>query len=159
MYVGYIVIVNLVRADIGPQGIVHGTTLTLLNAGRKYLGSADLKGKLFVTSGLGGMSGAQAKAAVICDAITVVAEINPAAVKKRHDQHWVMEAYESLDQIIDRIKTARKVCCTICAVIINVVGGQTSEHSIPRKCGGFMGTSCEGNGYPSGIGVRSDITS
>ena len=66
---------------IGPQGIVHGTTLTLLNAGRKYLGTVDdLAGKLFVTAGLGGMSGAQAKAAVVCGAVTIVAEVSKEAV-------------------------------------------------------------------------------
>jgi urocanate hydratase len=63
-------------ADIGPQGIVHGTTITILNAGRKYLGSSELAGKVYISSGLGGMSGAQAKAAVICGAIGVVAEVN-----------------------------------------------------------------------------------
>src|SRR3989338_4152324 len=67
---------------IGPQGIVHGTTITLLNAGRRQ-GFDSLEGKLFVTSGLGGMSGAQAKAAVIAGAIGVIAEINPKAVQKR----------------------------------------------------------------------------
>ena len=100
----------LLCVDIGPQGIVHGTTLTLLNAGRKYLGSAELAGKVFVTSGLGGMSGAQAKAAVICGAITVIAEVNPSAVNKRHSQGWVIEKYDNLDQVIERVKSARKVC-------------------------------------------------
>ena len=66
--------------DIGPQGIVHGTALTVLNAGRKYLGSAELAGKVYVTSGLGGMSGAQAKAAVICGAVGVVAEVSGTAI-------------------------------------------------------------------------------
>src|SRR6185503_10042677 len=70
---------------IGPQGIVHGTTITLLNAGRLYLGTgeAGLAGKVYVTSGLGGMSGAQAKAAVIAGAVGVVAEVNPKAVEAR----------------------------------------------------------------------------
>lgn len=62
--------------DIGPQGIVHGTTLTVLNAGRKYLGLEDLRGKVFVSSGLGGMSGAQPKAGTICGCISVTAEVN-----------------------------------------------------------------------------------
>jgi len=93
---------------IGPQGIVHGTTLTVLNAGRKYLGSADLAGKVFVTSGLGGMSGAQGKAAVICGAISIIAEVNPDAVKKRYGQGWVMEMYDDLDKVIERVKSARK---------------------------------------------------
>lgn len=96
---------------IGPQGIVHGTTITVLNAGRKILaeGETDLKGKLFVTSGLGGMSGAQPKATVIAGAICVVAEINPKAALKRHQQGWVDEVYEDLDEIILRIKKARQV--------------------------------------------------
>jgi urocanate hydratase len=92
---------------IGPQGIVHGTTITLLNAGRKYLETSDLHGKVFVTAGLGGMSGAQAKAAVICGAIGVVAEINLAAINKRHEQGWVMEKTDDLDALIHRIKQAR----------------------------------------------------
>ncbi|MDX2445046.1 MAG: urocanate hydratase [Bacteroidales bacterium] len=95
---------------IGPQGIVHGTTITLLNAGRKILneGETDLRGKLFVTSGLGGMSGAQPKAAVIAGAICVVAEINPKAALKRHQQGWVDEVYEDLDEIILRIERAKQ---------------------------------------------------
>ncbi|MDA3886515.1 MAG: urocanate hydratase [Candidatus Delongbacteria bacterium] len=92
---------------IGPQGIVHGTTITVLNAGRK-IGNEGLGGKLFVTSGLGGMSGAQAKAAVIAGAIGVIAEINPKAVYTRHSQGWVDEVYEDLDKLIDRINVAKK---------------------------------------------------
>ncbi|EGG22531.1 urocanate hydratase [Cavenderia fasciculata] len=92
---------------IGPQGIVHGTTITLLNAGRKYLSIESLAGKLFITSGLGGMSGAQAKAAVICGAIGVVAEVSLDAVTKRHKQGWVMEVYSDLDELINRIKLAK----------------------------------------------------
>lgn len=91
---------------IGPQGIVHGTTITVLNAGRMK-GGNGLKGKLFVTSGLGGMSGAQAKAAVICGAVGVIAEINPTAARKRHAQGWVDEIYSDLDQLIPRIKQAQ----------------------------------------------------
>ncbi|MCD4772662.1 MAG: urocanate hydratase [Bacteroidales bacterium] len=94
---------------IGPQGIVHGTTITLLNAGRKIQKENEgLEGKLFVTSGLGGMSGAQAKAAVIAGAIGVIAEVNPLAAKKRHEQGWVDELYDDLDKTIARIKTAQK---------------------------------------------------
>ncbi len=94
---------------IGPQGIVHGTTITLLNAGRKYLGTGDagLAGKVFVTSGLGGMSGAQAKAAVIAGAIGVVAEMNPAALEKRHAQGWVQEVESDFDKVVARIEKAR----------------------------------------------------
>jgi urocanate hydratase len=94
---------------IGPQGIVHGTTITVLNAGRRIKGGdGTLAGKLFVTSGLGGMSGAQAKAAVIAGAIGVVAEINPFAVDKRHSQGWVDEVYDDLDRLMARIKVAKK---------------------------------------------------
>ena len=90
---------------IGPQGIVHGTTITILNAARKV--TADgISGTVFVTSGLGGMSGAQAKAAVIAGAIGVVAEINPGVVKKRHEQGWVDEVYTDLDELVRRLMQA-----------------------------------------------------
>lgn len=93
---------------IGPQGIVHGTTITLLNAGRKIARNAEsLAGKLFVSAGLGGMSGAQAKAAVIAGAIAIVAEINPLAVSKRHAQGWVDEVFTDLDALLVRIQRAR----------------------------------------------------
>jgi urocanate hydratase len=94
---------------IGPQGIVHGTTITVLNAGRMKAKSLDegMKGKIFVTSGLGGMSGAQAKAAVIAGAICVVAEINPMASRKRHEQGWVDELYTNLDHLLARMEKAR----------------------------------------------------
>jgi urocanate hydratase len=96
---------------IGPQGIVHGTTITLLNAGRKYLGipeGEDLRGRVFVSSGLGGMSGAQAKAAVITGAVGVIAEINPKALKKRLDQGWLMESETDLDRVLRRLEEARR---------------------------------------------------
>ena len=95
---------------IGPQGIVHGTTITLLNAGRLHLGlSGDegLSGKLFVTSGLGGMSGAQAKAAVIAGAVCVIAEVNPDALTKRHEQGWLSEVENDLDKLMARVEVAR----------------------------------------------------
>lgn len=94
---------------IGPQGIVHGTTLTLLNAGRKYLhGCNDLRGKVFVTSGLGGMSGAQGKAARICGAIAVIAEVNRAAIDKRKSQGWVDEVFNEpeLEAVLARVRRA-----------------------------------------------------
>ncbi len=94
---------------IGPQGIVHGTTITILNAARKYLGVAPdqpLGGTLFVTSGLGGMSGAQAKAGTIAGAVTVIAEINPEPVYKRHKQGWLMEVETDLDHLLLRIEKA-----------------------------------------------------
>merc|ERR1712241_1447352 len=93
---------------IGPQGIVHGTTLTLLNAGRKYLGLNSLSGKVFLTSGLGGMSGAQPKAAVICGCIGIVVEMSYEALRKRYDQGWIDEIIDNLDVLIKRTKEARK---------------------------------------------------
>ena len=93
---------------IGPQGIVHGTTITVLNACRKYLDRDDPAGTVFVTSGLGGMSGAQAKAAVIAGAVGVIAEINPKAARKRHEQGWLDELYEDVDEVIDRMEKARQ---------------------------------------------------
>jgi urocanate hydratase len=93
---------------IGPQGIVHGTTITVLNAGRKIEKNKEgIGGKLFVTSGLGGMSGAQPKAAVIAGAIGVIAEINPKAVQTRHSQGWVDEVYTDLDELLKRIEKAK----------------------------------------------------
>jgi len=84
---------------IGPQGIVHGTTITVLNACRKIGGGTE--GKLFVTSGLGGMSGAQPKAGNIAGVVSITAEVNPAAAYKRHDQGWVDEVIEDIDSAID----------------------------------------------------------
>ena len=89
---------------IGPQGIVHGTTLVVLNASRKYLGSSNLAGKVFLTSGLGGMSGAQAKAAVIAGCIGIVAEVSSDAVHKRHQQGWVQEIYEDQQVLWERVR-------------------------------------------------------
>ena len=94
---------------IGPQGIVHGTTITVLNAGRKHLkpGHKDLGGMLFVSSGLGGMSGAQPKAGNIAGVVSVIAEINPKAVQKRYEQGWVDEVFEDLDALLQRVTKAR----------------------------------------------------
>lgn len=99
---------------IGPQGIVHGTTITVLNAARMHCAKhkavvtdEDIKGKLFVSSGLGGMSGAQPKAAVIAGVVGIVAEINPKAVQKRYEQGWVDEVYTDLDLLIARALKAR----------------------------------------------------
>jgi len=94
---------------IGPQGIVHGTTITILNAARKYLGRTSddgLAGVLYVTSGLGGMSGAQAKAAVIAGAVCIIAEIDPVPAHKRHSQGWLSELYEDLDELCSRAEKA-----------------------------------------------------
>jgi urocanate hydratase len=94
---------------IGPQGIVHGTAITILNAARLRSGEkrGNLKGRIFVSSGLGGMSGAQPKAAVIAGGICVIAEINPKAIKIRRDQGWVDEVYTDLDKIAERMEKAR----------------------------------------------------
>ncbi len=98
---------------IGPQGIVHGTTITVMNAARKQLKARgiagtreNMKGMLFVTAGLGGMSGAQPKAGNIAGVVSVTAEINPLAARKRYDQGWVDELHENLDELIPRIRKA-----------------------------------------------------
>ena len=95
---------------IGPQGIVHGTTITVMNAARKrFTGDrTSARGMLFVSSGLGGMSGAQPKAGNISGVVSVVAEINPKAARKRFEQGWVDELHESLDELIPRIRQAVK---------------------------------------------------
>ncbi|QSE96407.1 urocanate hydratase [Fulvivirga lutea] len=93
---------------IGPQGIVHGTTITVLNAGRKISKAGEgLAGKLFVSSGLGGMSGAQPKAGNIAGCVSVVAEINPKATNTRHSQGWVDEVIADLDQLVNRVNRAK----------------------------------------------------
>lgn len=98
---------------IGPQGIVHGTTITVMNAARMQLRkrglegtAAQMRGILFVTAGLGGMSGAQPKAGNIAGVVSVTAEINPLAAHKRHDQGWVDELHDNLDELIPRIRKA-----------------------------------------------------
>ncbi len=93
---------------IGPQGIVHGTTITVLNAARRKFapGQTDAKGMLFVSSGLGGMSGAQPKAGNIAGVVSVVAEINPKAAYKRYEQGWVDELHDQLDELIPAIRKA-----------------------------------------------------
>ena len=94
---------------IGPQGIVHGTTITVMNAARKVAqqGEDPFAGKLFVTSGLGGMSGAQPKAANISGVVSVTAEVNPMASHKRHEQGWVDEILSDINELADRVKTAK----------------------------------------------------
>ncbi|CAH0294356.1 urocanate hydratase [Chryseobacterium sp. Bi04] len=91
---------------IGPQGIVHGTTITALNAFRKI--NKEPQGGLFVTSGLGGMSGAQPKAGNIAGCVTVCAEVNPKITKIRHDQKWVNEIHEDLDELVQRVREAQQ---------------------------------------------------
>jgi urocanate hydratase len=100
---------------IGPQGIVHGTTITVMNAARMCLrnrglasGNDDFKGMLFVTAGLGGMSGAQPKAAKVAGLVSISAEINPAASRKRHAQGWVDEVFTDLSEVIKRAQKARQ---------------------------------------------------
>lgn len=94
---------------IGPQGIVHGTTITVMNAFRKKLKPGESpKGKIFLTAGLGGMSGAQPKAGTIAGCVTVCAEVNPAAARKRHEQGWVDELIEDLDDLVLRVKQAKE---------------------------------------------------
>ena len=91
---------------IGPQGIVHGTTITVLNGCRK-IDDQGTAGKLFVTAGLGGMSGAQPKAGNIAGVISVTAEVNPAATWKRHEQGWVDEVISDLDELVTRVRKAK----------------------------------------------------
>ena len=94
---------------IGPQGIVHGTTITVLNACRKISKHGEgIAGKLFVTSGLGGMSGAQPKASSIAGCISVTAEVNPKATHTRHSQGWVDEVYTDLDELCSRVIKAKE---------------------------------------------------
>ena len=94
---------------IGPQGIVHGTTITVMNAARMHSRpGSENRGKLFVSSGLGGMSGAQGKASVIAGVVGIIAEINPKAIRTRYSQGWVDEVYTELDPLIDRALQARE---------------------------------------------------
>ncbi len=94
---------------IGPQGIVHGTTITVMNAFRKMLKKGETpEGKIFLTAGLGGMSGAQPKAGNIAGCITIAAEVNPKAATKRHEQGWVDVLIDSMDELIVRVKQAQE---------------------------------------------------
>lgn len=114
---------------IGPQGIVHGTTITVMNAARKQLKARgiagtreNMKGMLFVTAGLGGMSGAQPKAGNIAGVVSVTAEINPLAARKRYDQGWVDELHENLDELIPCVRKAMEAKETVSlAYVGNVV--------------------------------------
>jgi len=119
---------------IGPQGIVHGTTITVLNAVRRLAKSRDdIKGKLFLTAGLGGMSGAQPKAGNIAGVISVTAEVNPKAVTTRHSQGWVDEVINDLNLLVDRVKKAQaaKEVVSI-AYLGNVV--DIWENLMKREC-------------------------
>lgn len=93
---------------IGPQGIVHGTTITVLNAGRKIAKDGEgLAGKVFLTAGLGGMSGAQPKAGNIAGCVSITAEVNPKATHTRHSQGWVDEVIDDIEKLADRIRIAK----------------------------------------------------
>ena len=130
---------------IGPQGIVHGTTITVMNAARKQLKARgiagtreNMKGMLFVTAGLGGMSGAQPKAGNIAGVVSVTAEINPLAARKRYDQGWVDELHENLDELIPRIRKAMENKETVSlAYVGNVVDlwERLADENIPVDLG------------------------
>lgn len=140
---------------IGPQGIVHGTTITVLNAARKQGGGTA--GKLFVTAGLGGMSGAQPKAGNIAGVVSITAEINPAATQKRYQQGWVDEVHENLDELFRKVEEARsKKIARSFAYQGNVVDlwEYIADHDIHVDLGSDQ-TSCHnpyaGGYYPVGI--------
>ena len=147
---------------IGPQGIVHGTTITVMNAGRLMLrgGDGSLKGKVFVTSGLGGMSGAQPKATVIAGGICVVAEVNPKATAQRHSQGWVDEVYTSLDELAGRLMKARQAGEAVSlAYQGNVVDlwEYLLEKDIPVELGSdqtSLHNPFAGGYYPAGMGLE-----
>jgi len=145
---------------IGPQGIVHGTTITLLNAGRLYLNASEgLRGKIFVTAGLGGMSGAQAKAAVIAGAVCVVAEVNPDAAEKRHRQGWVDQLSYDLDETVTLMESARSEGrATSIAYVGNVI--DLWEHLAREEISIDLGSDqtslhipFSGGYYPAGLSV------
>ena len=127
---------------IGPQGIVHGTTITLLNAARLHLGledSADLSGVTFITSGLGGMSGAQAKAATIAGAACIIAETNRHAAEKRHEQGWLTTITDSIDEAIDTmVSSAEKGEAISIGLVGNIV--ELWERCIEREINVDLGS-------------------
>ncbi|HSI71302.1 MAG TPA: urocanate hydratase [Gillisia sp.] len=144
---------------IGPQGIVHGTTITVLNALRK-IGKSQGEAALFLTSGLGGMSGAQPKAGNIAGCVTVCAEVNPKAVETRHSQGWVDEVIKHLDELGSRVKKAKENKETVSIaylgnivdvweyfadnnIYVNLGSDQTSLHN--PWAGGY---------YPAGLGFE-----
>lgn len=126
---------------IGPQGIVHGTTLTLLNAGRlKNLGTENLSGKLFVTSGLGGMSGAQSLAAIICGACCIIAEVDPDAVQQRINDGYIQKenVFSQLDVLIQASLDAKrtlKACCLVYAGNVVDLWEYLAAQNIPVELG------------------------
>ena len=147
---------------IGPQGIVHGTTITVLNAFRRVLPEAtDFAGRVFLTAGLGGMSGAQPKAGNIAGCVTVCAEVNPAAAKKRHGQGWVDELHEDLDALSKRTREAiagREVVSL--AYLGNVVDvwERFADEDIPVTLGSdqtSLHNPWSGGYYPAGLSFEA----
>ena len=149
---------------IGPQGIVHGTTITVLNAARKYLNRDDLAGVTYVTSGLGGMSGAQAKAAVIAGATSIIAEVNPVAAYKRHEQGWLDQVTEDVDDAIDRmVSCASSGQATSIGYIGNIV--DLWERLVERDVHVDLGSDqtslhnpWQGGYYPAGIEFEDAVS-
>lgn len=141
---------------IGPQGIVHGTTITIMNAARLH-SPGDFRGKIFVTSGLGGMSGAQPKATVIAGMVCIVAEINPKAVEVRHSQGWVDEVYTELDELLARALKARENKEAVSLVYQgNVIDlwEKLAEENFPVELGSdqtSLHNPFAGGYYPAGI--------
>ncbi|KAE9556505.1 hypothetical protein FO519_000199 [Halicephalobus sp. NKZ332] len=143
---------------IGPQGIVHGTTITVMNAGRKYLNKESLAGVVFVTSGLGGMSGAQAKAAVIAGCVGVIAEICETALLKRHKQGWLDVYTSDLDKMVEYIKEYRqkkqKVSIGYLGNVVDLWERLAEEEEMLVELGSDQ-TSCHnpynGGYYPVGL--------
>ena len=155
---------------IGPQGIVHGTTITVMNAARKQLKARgiagtkeNMKGMLFVTAGLGGMSGAQPKAGNIAGVVSVTAEINPLAARKRYDQGWVDELNENLDEIIPRIRKAMEGKETVSlAYVGNVVDlwERLAGENIPVALGSdqtSLHNPWAGGYYPAGLSFEESV--
>jgi len=144
---------------IGPQGIVHGTTITVLNAGRKIMETpkSNLEGILFITSGLGGMSGAQPKAAKITGSVSITAEINPAAAVKRHSQGWVDELHYDVNEVIDaalKYKEAKKAVSL--AYVGNIVDlwEKLAERKVKVELGSdqtSLHNPWSGGYYPAGV--------
>lgn len=149
---------------IGPQGIVHGTTITVLNAARMHSKGEDIRGKIFVSSGLGGMSGAQPKAAVIAGVVGIVAEINPKAVEKRYQQGWVDEVYTDLNLLIDRaLKASKNKEAISLAYQGNVVDlwEKLAEENIPVDLGSdqtSLHNPWAGGYYPVGLSLEESNT-
>ena len=155
---------------IGPQGIVHGTTITVMNAARKQLKARgiagtreNMKGMLFVTAGLGGMSGAQPKAGNIAGVVSVTAEINPLAARKRYDQGWVDELNENLDELIPRIRKAMENKETVSlAYVGNVVDlwERLAGENIPVDLGSdqtSLHNPWAGGYYPVGLSFEESV--